>query len=125
MRILRIIPFLLISLPLMGQAQMATQLTAYWSAAGACPAGVACITNYTLSITPPSGTQVVVTLPATTVSYAWIPGGNLPYGTYDVTITTNVTTGFTTTPPSTFHMIYASGVSTGTAPGGFAIRYTQ
>ena len=74
---------------------------------------------------PLSGAPVVVTLPATTVSYAWIPGGNLPYGTYDVTIATNVTTGFTTTPPSTFHMIYASGVSTGTAPGGFAIRYTQ
>lgn len=125
MRILTLSLLLFLSIPLWAQTapKMATKLTAYWTAAGACPNS--CVTGYTLSITPPSGTAVVIPLASTVTSYIWTPGGNLSYGAYAITITTNVTSGVTATPPSTFHLIYASGVSTGTAPGGFAIRYTQ
>lgn len=118
MRILRI--FLLALLPVSLWGQTATKLTSYWSAA-TCSTG--CITGYTLSITPPSGTPVIIPLAPTVTSYVWAPGGKLAFGPYTITVTTNVS-GATTPVPSTVNLIYASGVSTGTAPGGFAIRYT-
>ena len=127
-RLLRLALFLFLSIPMRGQAAAkhvgATKITSYWSAAGACPTPN-CVTGYTLTITQPSGAIATIPLPSTTTSYAWTPGGNLAWGPYEVTITTNVIAGVTTTPPSTIYMVYASGVSTGTAPGGFAIRYTQ
>jgi hypothetical protein len=121
MRILRVILFLLLflSIPLLGQT--ATKLTSYWTA-GSCSTG--CITSYTLSITPPSGTVIIIPLAPTVTSYVWAPGGKLPWGPYIIAITTNVSAG-TTPVPSTVNIIYASGVSTGTAPGGFQIRYTK
>lgn len=144
---------LLLASSVYAQTGPATQIVSTWTLA-AYPAGTVncsatvqsnCALGYTLTITPPTGTAIVIPpctqtvttgcISATTTTYTYQGSSTgLPYGTYTGSLVTNALGSIPSTggkasvvssAPLTASWIYALTSNTIPVPGGFIVTFTN